>query len=91
MGHSEGSGWAICMDEFMKDNKMPNKRVLLGTGPRMVSQEMEKSLVSQTDRPMLFLQSGLIEPAGIDYLTTSSFFDLFTFKGDMVTYEIFQG
>jgi len=85
MGHSEGSGWAICMDEFMQQRKMPNKRVLLGSGPRMVPQEMARKLIS-SQRPMLFLQSGLIEPTGIQEITDSSFFDLFTFQGDQPDY-----
>ena len=83
MGHSEGSGWAICMDEFMQQRKLPNQRILLGTGPRMVPQEMAKTLIA-SQRPMLFLQSGLIEPAGIEEITDYSFFDLFTFQGDQV-------
>jgi len=80
MGHSEGSGWALCMDEYMKEKKMPQRRVLLATAPRLIPPNMLNSIIS-SPRPYLFLIAGLLESPkhGI------SMFDLFTFQGAIPT------
>jgi len=80
MGHSEGSGWALCMDEYMKENKMPQRRILLATAPRLIPPDMLNSVIS-SPRPYLFLIAGLLESPqqGI------SMFDLFTFQGAIPT------
>jgi len=72
-GHSEGSAWAMCMDELMRTNQQPNPRVLLTSGPRMISKRMLDNLKA-SPRPFLFLQSGLEENG-------TPWYDLFTFQG----------
>lgn len=72
-GHSEGSGWAMCMDELMRTKQQPNPRVLLTSGPRMISKAMHDNLKA-SPRPFLFLQSGLEESG-------TPWYDLFTFLG----------
>jgi len=74
-GHSEGSGWAMCMDDLMQKNQQTIRRVLLTSGPRMISQKMLADL-NASPRPFMFLASGILEAGAPMY-------DLFTFGGNI--------
>jgi len=64
-GHSEGSGWAVCFNEYLHKQKIPNQHYVIGSGSLVPSKEYFETLDPGMWRNNLFLLLGIQMPPHI--------------------------
>jgi len=64
-GHSEGSGWAVCFNDYLHKQQIPNEHYVIGSGSLVPSKEYFEMLDPSMWRDSLFLLLGIQMPSHI--------------------------